>query len=96
METNFQSRTQDHLCKMGENGANNSERYTKQCNDGEVPPSIITKAAALQIMPHLASVTVDLVVMAPLPFKLFICLATINSKATFKVLQKTFKPMIHT
>ena len=46
----------------------------------------LTKATSLQITPHIASVTINSVVMAPLLFKLILHLATIFSKATSKVL----------
>ena len=48
----------------------------------------LTKAASLQITPHIALVSINSVVMAPLLFKFIICLATIDSKAMYKVLDK--------
>ena len=54
---------------------------------------LLPKAATLQITPHIASVTVNTVVMTPLLFKLIIHLATIDSKAMPKVLCKNLQTL---
>ena len=48
----------------------------------------LTKATSLQITPHIPSVTINSVVIAALLFSLIINLATIDSKAMYKVLRK--------
>ena len=53
----------------------------------------LTKAAALQIMTHLAFIIVDFVMMVPLLFKLIIHLGTIDSKATSKELCKDLQTL---
>ena len=80
--------------KWRENGANNSRRSAQ--NNAIMVKCLktsLTKAAPLQKMPHLSSVTVGLVVMSPLLFKLIIHLATIDSKATSKVIHKNLQTL---
>ena len=69
MGTDSQTRPHDHFAKWGEKGPNNSTRVAQ--NNSMIVKCLqesLTKAAVLQITPHIASVTVDLVMMTPLLF----------------------------